>query len=260
MYETLIYESRDHIATITLNRPEKMNAYSQPMRVELGNALSTAEADNDVRAIILTGAGRAFCAGADLSQGRLEARDPSGFLTLEHAVVGPAYIMARMETPLIAAVNGAAVGVGFELTLGCDFRILSKTAKLNDLHVSRGLLADAGAPWLLPRLIGWSNACEFLLFGEPIDSDTAYRMGLVNRVVEPEDLMPTARAFAEKVASKAPLSVRYMKRLMREGLTREQRPTMESSAKLFRTLQDSEDLKEGVRAWREKRAPRFEGK
>jgi len=258
--ETLLYEKSDFIATITLNRPEKMNAYSQDMRRELAAALSDAEADPEVRAMILTGAGRAFCAGADLSQGRLEARDPSGFLTLEHAVVGPAYIMARMETPLIAAVNGPAVGVGFELTLGCDFRILSSSATLNDLHVSRGLLADAGAPWLLPRIVGWSNACEVLLFGEPIDAATALRMGLVNRVVEPEQLIPTAREFAARLASKAPLSVRYMKRLMREGLTREQRPTMESSARLFRQLQDTDDLKEGVRAWKEKRTPRFQGK
>lgn len=260
MTETLLYEKSDFIATITLNRPEKMNAYNGTMRRELAATLAQAEADDEVRAIILTGAGRAFCAGADMSEGRLEAREKGMELSLEHAVVGPAYVMARMDTPLIAAVNGHAVGVGFELTLGCDFRILSNTAKLNDLHVSRGLLADAGAPWLLPRIVGWENACEVLLLGEAIEAADAQRMGLVSRVVEPAELMPVARKLATRIASKAPLSVRYMKRLMREGMTREQRPTMESSARLFRSLQDTEDLKEGVRAWIEKRAPRWQGK
>ena len=260
MAETLLYEIDEFVATITLNRPEKMNAYNGTMRREITEALSQAEADDKVRAIILTGAGRAFCAGADMSEGRLEAREKSMELTIEHAVVGPAYVMARMETPLIAAVNGAAVGVGFELTVGCDFRIMSNTAKLNDLHVSRGLLADAGAPWLLPRIVGWENACEILLLGEPVDAPTALRMGLVGRVVEPAELMDAARALAKRIASKAPLSVRYMKRLMREGMSREQRPTMESSARLFRELQATEDLKEGVRAWLEKRSPQWQGK
>lgn len=258
--ETLIYEKADFVATITLNRPEKMNAYSAVMRQELANTLADAEADDQIRAVILTGAGRAFCAGADMSEGRLEAREKSSLLTIERAIIGPAYVMARMDTPLIAAINGAAVGVGFELTVGCDFRIMSTTAELNDLHVTRGLLADAGAPWLLPRIVGWENACEVLLLGEPIDAATAQRMGLVSRVVEPEELMSAARALAARIASKAPLSVRYMKRLMREGMSREQRPTMESSARLFRSLQDTDDLKEGVRAWLEKRAPQWQGK
>lgn len=260
MFETLIYEKADFIATITLNRPEKMNAYSSVMRRELSQVLADAEADDAARVVILTGAGRAFCAGADLSEGRLQAKEPAQQLNIEHAVVGPAYVMARMETPLIAAINGPAVGVGFELTVGCDLRIMSSKAKLDDRHVSLGLLADAGAPWLLPRIVGWANACEVLLLGEPIGAADAERMGLVNRVVEPEAVMPTALEFAQRLASKAPLSVRYMKRLMREGTTREQRPTLESSARLFRLLQDSEDLQEGLRAFAEKRKPRWQAR
>jgi enoyl-CoA hydratase/carnithine racemase len=256
--ETILYEKTGHIATVILNRPEKLNAYSVEMRQELADTLAAAEDDDEIRAVILTGAGRAFCAGADMKEGRLEGREM--LLALEYATRGPAYVLARMDTPVIAAINGPAIGVGFELSMGCDFRIMAATAILNDMHVSRGLLADAGAPWLLPRIVGWEKACEVLLLAEPIDAPTAQRLGLVGRVVAPEALLPAARELAERLASKAPLAVRAMKRLMREGLTREQRPTMELSARMFRTLQQSEDLKEGVRAFLEKRPPRWQGR
>ena len=258
MPEAIIYEKSGFVATITLNRPEKLNAYSVVMRQEIADALADAEEDDAIRAVILTGAGRAFCSGADMSEGRLEGRDM--LLSLEYHIKGPAYVLARMDKPVIAAINGVAIGAAFELTVGCDFRIMADSARLNDMHVTRGLLADAGAPWLLPRLVGWSNACEVMLLGEFIDAPTALRMGLVNRVVPPAEVMPAARELADRLASKAPLSVRAMKRLMREGLMREQRPTMELSARMFRTLQTSEDLKEGVRAYLEKRPPRWQGK
>jgi enoyl-CoA hydratase/carnithine racemase len=254
----ILVETADHIATITLNRPHKLNAWSVQMRQEVADALAAAEDDSDIRAVILTGAGRAFCAGADMSEGRLEGRD--SLLRLEYATRGPSYVLARMDTPVIAAINGPAIGAGFEIALGCDFRIMAETATLNDLHVSRGLLADAGAPWLLPRLVGWERACEMLLLGEPVDSATAKQLGLVGRVVPPDQLMPAARTLAGRLASKAPLAVRAMKRLMRDGLNREQRPSMEFSARLFRELQQSEDLKEGVRAWIEKRPPNWQGR
>jgi enoyl-CoA hydratase/carnithine racemase len=193
-----------------------------------------------------------------MSEGRLEGRDAR--LKLEYATRGPSYVLARMDTPVVAAINGMAIGAGFELAMGCDFRIMASTATVNDLHVSRGLLADAGAPWILPRLVGWEKACEVLLLGEPFDAATAQKLGLVGRVAEPEALMPAARELAGRLASKAPLAVRAMKRLMREGLNREQRPTMELSARMFRQLQTSDDLKEGVRAFLEKRAPRWQGR
>jgi enoyl-CoA hydratase/carnithine racemase len=258
MTAQIIVETADHITTITLNRPEKLNAWSVQMRQEVADALAAAEDDDAVRAVILTGAGRAFCAGADIGEGRLEGRDM--LLSLEYATRGPSYVLARMDTPVIAAINGAAIGAGFEIAMGCDFRIMAETAVLNDLHVSRGLLADAGAPWLLPRLVGWERACEMLLLGEAVDAATARELGLVRRVVPLDEVMPAARALATRLVAKAPLAVRAMKRLMRDGLTREQRPSMEFSARLFRTLQQSEDLKEGVRAWKEKRPPQWTGR
>jgi len=258
MPEAILYEKSNFVATITLNKPEKLNAWSVAMRQDVADALSDAEYDDNIRAVILTGAGRAFCAGADMKEGRLEGKDT--FLTVEYAVKGPAYVLAHMDKPVIAAINGVAVGAGFEITMGCDFRIMADSARLCDMHVNKGLLADAGAPWLLPRLIGWSNACEVMLLGEFIESDKALQMGLVNRVVPVEQIMPAARELAERLASKAPLAVQRMKQLMRAGLNKEQRPTMELSARMFRDLQQSEDLKEGVRAYLEKRAPKWQGK
>src|SRR5262249_25802385 len=148
--------------------------------------------------VILTGAGRAFCAGADMKEGRLEGRESR--LVMEYAIRGPAYVLARMNKPVVCAINGPAIGAGFEITMGADFRIMSQTAILNDLHVTRGLLADAGAPWLLPRLVGWSNACEVMLLGEKIDAENALRLGLVNRVVPPEQVMSVARELADRLA------------------------------------------------------------
>ncbi len=258
MSDQVGYEQIGNIVTITLNRPEKLNAYTPQMRQDLADALAQAEDDNEVRAVILTGAGRAFCAGADTSGNVLGGSD--NLIGLEHAVRGPAYVLARMDTPTIAAINGLAFGVGFELTMGCDFRIMASTAVLNDVHVSRGLLADAGAPWLLPRIAGWEAACEVLLLGESIDANQAVALGIVRRVVQPDDVLPTARALAERLAAKAPLAVQGMKRLMREGLSREQKPTMELSARMYRELQKSEDLHEGIQAFQEKRAPLWKGR
>jgi enoyl-CoA hydratase/carnithine racemase len=258
MSDAVLYEKSGFVATVTLNRPEKLNAWSVAMRQETADALSDAEYDPDIRAIILTGAGRAFCAGADMSEGRLEGRD--SLLTIEYAAKGPSYVLAHMAKPVIAAINGVAVGAGFEITMGCDFRIMADSARLCDMHVNKGLLADAGAPWLLPRLVGWSTACEVMLLGEFIEAKQALEMRLVNRVVPVDQVMPVARELAERLASKAPLAVQAMKRLMREAQNKEQRPAMELSARMFRELQQSEDLKEGVRAYLEKRAPQWQGR
>jgi enoyl-CoA hydratase/carnithine racemase len=253
---TVLHEVADHIATVTLNRPEKLNAYSAQMRIDLSAALRRAEADDAVRVVILTGAGRSFCAGLDLKEAGTTVTPPSP----EEAAARPQFVLAVMEKPLIAAVNGHAIGVGFELVMHCDFRVMAEDATLNDMHAKRGLLPDAGGTWLLPRLIGWSRACEVLLLGEPIGAAEAERLGLVNRVVPPAELMPAARALAARLAANAPLSLRYTKRLMRQGLQTEVRPALEEAIRVLWDLRKTHDWQEGLAAYREKRPPAFQGR
>jgi enoyl-CoA hydratase/carnithine racemase len=253
---TVLYEVTDHIATVTLNRPEKLNAYGAQMRIDLSAALRRAETDDDVRVVILTGAGRSFCAGLDLKEAGTTVTPP----TAEEAAARPQFVLAEMEKPLIAAVNGHAIGVGFELAMHCDFRILADDATLNDMHAKRGLLPDAGGAWLLPRLIGWSRACEVLLLGEPIAAAEAERLGLATRVVPSAELLPAARALAARLAANAPLSLRYTKRLLRQGLHSEIRPALEEAIRLLWDLRQTHDWQEGLAAYREKRPPAFLGR
>jgi enoyl-CoA hydratase/carnithine racemase len=255
--EVVLYEVADHIATITLNRPERLNAYNHEVRDALGAFLRRAEVDPEVRAIILTGAGRAFCAGLDLKQEHAHHQGP------RRPDLDPLhlpYIFAGMDTPLIAAVNGHAVGIGFELTLLCDFRVLAEDAIFNDMHVKRGLLPDAGATWLLTRQVGWSRACRVLLLAEPIDAPTAAALGLADEVVPREQLLPAARDLAARLVANAPLSVRYTKRAMREGLASDFQANIRLAGRLMGELGHTADAEEGKLAFREKRPPVFLGR
>jgi enoyl-CoA hydratase/carnithine racemase len=257
------YELNDHIATVTLNRPEAMNAITRDVYAQLERAFRDAHSDPEVRCVILTGEGRAFCSGDDVKQIMLgEARDATvtRLRDVRPRPTPAAVAVLECDKPVIAAVNGAAVGWGMDLTLFCDIRIASERAKFGELFIKRGLVADLGGLWRLPRVVGPSKAAELLFTGDIIEAAEAERIGLVSRVVPPEELMPAANEIARKIAANPPIAMRYMK----EGLRKSVNAGMEemgafvgsSLAYLFTT----EDHREGALSFVERRDPVFKGR
>jgi enoyl-CoA hydratase/carnithine racemase len=272
----LIYQIADGIATLTLNRPDKLNAWTGQMGIEVRAAMEAAEADENVRVIILTGAGRGFCAGADMSL--LTDLASNGHLGGAAQVLGhqrqskfgenerPDYLgtysyFPSIKKPVIAAINGHAVGLGFILTLYCDLRFASSDAKFGTAFAKRGLIAEYGVAWILPRLIGPANALDLLLSARVIDAAEALQMGLANRVFPAATFMESVRAYAlELVKSVSPRSMAVIKRQVYHGLLQ----TLEEAAasaevEILESLR-SDDFKEGVAHFTEKRAPRFTGR
>ena len=258
----LLYEKDGPIATITLNRPERMNTISGPMLAELSEKLLTANADRDVRAIILTGSGRAFCAGLDLQ----EATSGTGIggggsmgttLDLRDA---PPTVLHKLDTPVICALNGGAAGYGMDLALGCDIRIASSRAKLAAAFTKRGVLPESGGTWILPRLVGWAKAAEIIFTGRTLDADQCLALGLVNQVVPEASLMEATRALANEIAANAPLAVQSAKRMMRIGLSEQFDDHVHHVFLQLLPLFQSHDFREGMASFLEKRDPKFHGK
>jgi enoyl-CoA hydratase/carnithine racemase len=263
MSDILRYELEDHIATITLNRPEAMNALTRELYGELEQAVRDAHRDPEVRCVIITGEGRAFCSGDDVKQIMLGEQREESTARLRDVRPRPtpaAVAILECDKPVIAAVNGPAVGWGMDLSLFCDIRIASDRAKFGELFIKRGLVSDMGGLWRLPQVVGPSKAAELLFTGEVIDATEAERIGLVSRVVPHDDLLPTARALAAKIAANPPIAMRYMK----EGLRRTAPGNMNeigayvgsSLAYLFTT----EDHREGALSFVERREPVFKGR
>ena len=251
-----------HIATVLLNRPEAMNAVDPEMRALLHQTWERIRADDDIWVAIITGAGeKAFCTGSDLKK-TMPTQDSFAQQAFGPPTAGAGAIISGMETdkPLIAAVNGYAMGGGMELALACDIRICSRNAQFALSEVKVGSLPGSGGTQRLPRAVSLSNAMLMLLTGDRIDADEAYRIGLVSKVVPQGELMKTAREIAGKIAANAPLSVRAVKRLVRQGLDMPLSHAIDTERYVFGLLYNSEDRIEGRKAFAEKRKPQYKGK
>ena len=258
-FENIIYERTGPVATISISRPHRINALSMPTIHEMVRVLSDAGGDPDVRVVVITGAGDAFCSGADLK----DAPEMTPAVAQEVVGLYLDYIRAirRVEKPVIARVNGPALGGGCCTALACDIRIASERASFTFPFVNIGISgADMAASYLLPRLIGLGRACELLMTGEPIDAHQAENIGLVNRVVPHEELDAVTDALAERLASRPPLGLKFTKRALYGGLDKsyESQLEYEHFAQVACIL--TEDYEEGRRAFREKREPVFKGR
>ncbi len=273
-YEEIVYDVSEKIATITLNRPDKLNAWTFRMESEYKHALADADQRDDVRAIIVTGAGRGFCAGADMSLltsvmgGEVDTSDVTADGTLPGCTEDTPEDFKKQYSfppaigkPIIGAINGHAVGIGMVHPLYYDFRFASDKAKFGTAFAQRGLIAEYGIAWLLPRIVGIENAMDLLYTARIIDAAEALRMGLVSRVVPNDELLATARAFAAQlVAQSSPRSLRVMKRQIWHALFNSLGPSVDLAANEMMESFGSEDFREGVLSFMEKRPPQFSGK
>lgn len=253
------YDVQDRIATITLNRPEGLNSVDLDMWREFGEATARLEADENAWVGIVTGAGdRAFCAGADINTTiRTMLDDPrgKGFQHPDTIMRGQA-----LTKPLVAAVNGLALGGGLEIVLACDIRVASSGARFGSPEVKLGVIPGWGATQRLPRMLPWALASEIILDGEPIDAQRAHAIGLVNAVVEPDQVLSEARKIAERLCTRGPLALQAAKKAMQASLNRPLDEGLEEERTLFESLAYTEDAHEGVAAFEAKRAPEFKGR
>jgi 2-(1,2-epoxy-1,2-dihydrophenyl)acetyl-CoA isomerase len=256
--ETVGRQLQDGVLTLTLDRPDALNAFTRAMKDELLAALKDAAREKAVRVVVLTGAGRAFSAGQDLKE--RQAADVPDLGTELRARYNPIVLaMRRLEKPIIGAINGVAAGAGCSIALACDIRIAADSASFIQVFGRVGLVPDTGSSWLLPRLVGYARAAEMVFAAEPVDAASAERIGLVNRVVPADRLMAEANALAGKLASAAPLALALAKRALTRALEVGLDDALEYEAQLQAVAGRSRDHREGVAAFVEKRAPRFSG-
>jgi len=271
MYEEILYEVDEPIATVTLNRPDQLNAWTDKMGTEVKHALHQAEQDERVVVIVLTGAGRGFCAGADMNNlaaisdgGGMGSRAPDelaadpGDAEMAEGFRGNYSYLTSLRKPIVAAINGACAGMALPIALYCDVRFASDRAVFTTAFVRRGLIAEWGVSWLLPRLVGPGHAMDLLLSGRKFDGAEAERIGLVNRVLPHDDLLKHTIEYAREMAeSCSPTSMQIMKRQVYEALHEDLGNAQDKAFRLMLESFPREDFKEGVQSFMEKRKPRF---
>jgi 2-(1,2-epoxy-1,2-dihydrophenyl)acetyl-CoA isomerase len=262
-------EKGDWIGTITLNKPDKNNAFDEPMMAEIDDAINDLAQDRDIRVVIITGAGKAFCAGGDVSylQTLMEnrahiARTVIGDVVRRSGTMPTVVLKIRqMMKPVIAAINGMAAGGGTGLALACDMRIMSEKARFSTVFIKRGVIPDCAATYNLPRLIGMARACELVLRGNIVDAQEAERIGLVNKVVPHDEVMKAARELAGEIAQNPPIAVGLAKAALYKGMVEpDMGSQMDYEAYIQNALMATEDFAEGIASFFEKREPVFKGK
>ena len=262
-YKCLLYEIKDGIATLTLNRPERLNALGDTLRDDLQDAVTRASEDAEVRVIVVTGAGKGFCSGGDVKA--MNERQEKGGERPVMEKVAPSrdqtvFALRDAPKPVIAAINGAAAGAGMNLALACDLRLASTAAKFAQAFVRRGLHPDWGGTYFLPRVVGLAKAAELIWTGEIIDAAEALRLGIVSAVHPPEELMAATYALARKIAAGPPIAIRLAKRSLYHNLECDLRQALEFETFAQNICYETEDAREGIRAFVEKRAPTFRGR
>jgi enoyl-CoA hydratase/carnithine racemase len=258
-YETLLYEKRARIAYLTINRPDKLNALNRRVMEDLGDCIQAVREDDEVLAAILTGAGeKSFAAGADINE--LAAQNPVEGKETSRRGQQVLDALENLGKPVIAAVNGFALGGGCELAMACTLRIASENARFGQPEVKLGILPGYAGTQRLPRLVGKGRALEIILTGEQVNAQEAYRIGLVNQVVPFQDLMPAAEALARKIMANAPLAVKFAMEAVHHGMEMTQAEGDFLEATLFGLCCATADMKEGTRAFLEKRSAQFKAK
>lgn len=257
-YNNILFSVEDSIALITINRPKSLNALNAETLKELGSVISLVKDDKEIKAVIITGAGRAFVAGADIP----EMRDLNTIEGREMSILGQSVFsnIENMEKPVIAAVNGFALGGGCELAMACDIRIASSSAKFGQPEVNLGILPGFGGTQRLPRLIGKGMAKYMIFTGEMIDANEALRIGLVEKVVSPEELINTAKSVAKVITSKSPVSIKLAKHAINNGLNVDLNTGLALEKEEWSICFSTQDQKEGMTAFMEKRPANFQGK
>lgn len=261
MAQDLLVEVRDGIGVLTLNRPDKLNAFTSEMLFGLVDALDDFERREDVQVAILTGAGRGFCSGGDIG-GMGEGHEARPHMTKERIwreIQAFPKRLARFEKPILCAVNGAAVGGGMDLALACDIRVAGQSAKFAETYAKIGLAPGGGGAYFLPRLIGKAQALEMLWTAEFIDADTALALGLVNHVYADDALMAETEKLARRIASQPPLSVKLIKRLVEQGLRADMDTAFDLVSSHIAILRAGVDHREAIAAFREKRPGTYQG-
>jgi enoyl-CoA hydratase/carnithine racemase len=262
-YKCLLYDVTDRVATLTLNRPERLNALGDTLREDLYDAVMMSAADPDVGVLVITGAGRGFCSGGDVKAMSEREKAAAAPPTSERwAPIRDRVILAMRDCPkpVIAAINGAAAGAGMNLALACDMRIASTAAKFSQAFVRRGLAPDWGGTWFLPRIVGTAKACELIFTGDTLDAAEAHRLGIVNALVAPEELMTMTLQLARRIAAGPAVAVQLAKRAIYHGQDADLRAGLEFETFAQSICRDTQDAKEGVKAFVEKRAPVFRGR